>query len=118
MCTEEPQENNITAAKGAYQAGKASYKEADYERAITYWEDAYRRDCTAHALLLNLARAYELHGQKHQAVIALETYLIRKPDAPQRGQIERRIERSEERRVGKECRTRWRREAEDKKHDE
>jgi hypothetical protein len=36
--------------------------------------------------------AYELYGQKHQAVLALETYLQRKPDAGQRDQIEKRIE--------------------------
>ncbi len=91
-CNREPTEGDIAAAKGAFQAGQGSFNEADYTRAITYWEDAYRRDCTAHALLLNLARAYELHGQKRQAVLALETFLLRKPDYPQRGQIERRIE--------------------------
>lgn len=91
-CNREATEADTAAAKGAFQAGQGSFNEADYQRAITYWEDAYRRDCTAHLLLLNLARAYELYGQKHQAVVALETYLQRKPDAPQRDQIERRIE--------------------------
>jgi tetratricopeptide (TPR) repeat protein len=91
-CTREPTDADTAAAKGAFQAGQGSFNEADYQRAITYWEDAYRRDCTAHLLLLNLARAYELYGQKHQAVLALETYLQRKPDAGQRDQIEKRIE--------------------------
>src|SRR5688572_27310400 len=91
-CTAEPTESDIAAAKGAFQAGQASFNEADYERAITYWEDAYRRDCTAHALLLNLARAYELDGDKRQAVEALQTFLARKPESPQKDQIERRIE--------------------------
>jgi tetratricopeptide (TPR) repeat protein len=91
-CNREPTEGDVAAAKGAFQAGQGSFNEADYARAITYWEDAYRRDCTAHALLLNLARAYELSGQKRPAVMALETFLLRKPDYPQRGQIERRIE--------------------------
>lgn len=90
-CTEEPTEGDIAAAKGAFQAGQASFNEADYDRAITYWEDAYRRDCTAHALLLNLARAYELKGDKAQAVEALQTFLARKPESPQKDQIERRI---------------------------
>lgn len=91
-CTAEPTESDVAAAKGAFQAGQASFNEADYERAITYWEDAYRRDCTAHALLLNLARAYELGGDKRQAVEALQTYLARKPESPQKDQINRRIE--------------------------
>lgn len=91
-CTSEPTEGDIAAAKGAFQAGQASFNEADYNRAITYWEDAYRRDCTAHALLLNLARAYELNAQKRMAVNSLETFLARNPSTPQRDQIARRIE--------------------------
>ena len=75
QCAHEPTETDLTAAKGAFQAGNASFDEADYPRAIVYWEDAYRRDCTAHALLLNLARAYELNGNKPQAVVALQTYI-------------------------------------------
>jgi hypothetical protein len=91
-CAREPTEGDIAAAKGAFQAGQGSFNEADYPRAITYWEDALRRDCTANALLLNLARAYELYGQKRQAVVALQTYLTREPSSPQRDQINRRIE--------------------------
>ncbi len=91
-CTTQPTEGDVAAAKGAFQAGQASFNEADYNRAITYWEDAYRRDCTAHALLLNLARAYELNDQKRMAVNSLETFLARNPSTPQRDQIARRIE--------------------------
>jgi hypothetical protein len=91
-CSREPSDSDVAAAKGAFQAGQGSFNESDYPRAITYWEDAYRRDCTADALLLNLARAYELNNQKKQAVVALETYLARKPDARDRGSIQRRIE--------------------------
>jgi tetratricopeptide (TPR) repeat protein len=91
-CSREPTDGDVAAAKGAFQAGQASFNEADYERAIVYWEDAFRRDCTAAPLLLNLSRAYELDGQKRQAVVALETYLERRPDAGNRDQITRRIE--------------------------
>jgi tetratricopeptide (TPR) repeat protein len=91
-CTREPTESDTTAAKAAFQAGNVSFNEADYPRAILYWEDAYRRDCTKHQMLLNLARAYELDGQKKQAVMALETFLVREPSAPDRPQITRRIE--------------------------
>ena len=76
-CTHEASEADLTAAKAAFQAGNVSFNEADYPRAILYWEDAFRRDCTAHPLLLNLARAYELNAQKRKAVVALETYLKR-----------------------------------------
>jgi tetratricopeptide (TPR) repeat protein len=91
-CDHAPTEGDVAGAKGAFQAGQASFDEGDYNRAISYWEDAYRRDCTAHALLLNLARAYELNNQKRHAVHALETFVARKPDAGQRDQIARRIE--------------------------
>jgi tetratricopeptide (TPR) repeat protein len=91
-CTKAPTDAETAAAKGAYQAGNASFDEADYPRAITYWEDAYRRDCTANLLLKNLARAYELYGQKRQAVVALETFLVREPGSGDKEQIQRRIE--------------------------
>ncbi|MCC6213929.1 MAG: hypothetical protein IT376_03610 [Polyangiaceae bacterium] len=91
-CKTEPSEGDVAAAKGAFQAGQASFNEGDYSRAITYWEDAYRRDCTAHALLKNLARAYELAGKRRHAVLALETFNARNPSHPERDQIQRRIE--------------------------
>ena len=91
-CSHEPSETDLTAAKGAFQAGNASFDEADYPRAILYWEDAYRRDCTAHALLLNLSRAYELNGGKPHAAVALQTYLARVPASPDREKIQRRLD--------------------------
>jgi tetratricopeptide (TPR) repeat protein len=91
-CGREPTDAEVAAAKGAFQAGNASFNEADYARAIDYWEDAYRRDCTANPLLLNLARAYELAGRKRQAVVSLETFLAREPNSGEKEQINRRIE--------------------------
>jgi len=91
-CTTTATEADRKAAQGAFAAGQGSFNESDYSTAITYWRDAYRRDCSAHALLLNLARAYELKGDKAEAVNALETYLQRKPDAADADQIRRRIE--------------------------
>jgi tetratricopeptide (TPR) repeat protein len=91
-CTHEASDADLTAAKAAFQAGNVSFNEADYPRAILYWEDAFRRDCSAHPLLMNLARAYELNGQKQQAVVALETFLEREPNSTERAPIQRRIE--------------------------
>lgn len=90
-CTSEPDAQSIQAARGAFEAGKAAFEEGDYDRAITYWEDAYRRDCTAHAMLKNLARAYELNDQHQRAIHALQTYLSRTPGAPDHEALERRI---------------------------
>lgn len=90
-CDREPTESDVTAAKGAFEAGQVSFQEADYERAVLYWEDAFRRDCTAAPLLLNLSRAYELWGKKKLAVGALETFLERRPTYEDRPAIEKRI---------------------------
>lgn len=95
-CDRQATESETAAAQGAFQAGQGSFNEADYQRAITYWDDAYRRDCNAHALLLNLARAYELNGQKKHAVLALQTYNERNPGSSQRAQNEKRIGKLQE----------------------
>jgi hypothetical protein len=95
-CTTRPSDNDLTAAKGAFQAGTVSFNEADYGRAILYWEDAYRRDCTATLLLHHLGRAYEGAGNLEQAVIALRTYTERAPDSTERAQVLRRIEAFEQ----------------------
>src|SRR5688572_12504099 len=63
-CTDDTSDPVTTGARAAFQAGEASFNEADYPRAILYWEDAFRRACSATSMLLNLARAYELSGQK------------------------------------------------------
>jgi len=94
-CGRVPSESEVSAAKGAFEAGQVSFHEADYARTILFWEDAFRRDCTAIALLLNLARAYELAEQYKHSQVALETYLARNPDDPDRPAIERRIEHFE-----------------------
>ncbi len=96
ICTEGPSESDISAARGAYEAGQVSFHEADYDRALLYWEDAFRRDCTAVKLLLNIARAYELSSDLKSAVNALQTYVERRPDAPDVSSVEKRIQKLQE----------------------
>jgi hypothetical protein len=88
-CTSKPSQADTEAAHGAYTAGKGSFDEADYTRAINYFKDAYRRDCTKNELLIIIARAYELQGNRREAVRALETYLERVPNA-QDAEVQRR----------------------------
>ncbi len=91
-CTGAPTKADSDAAHGAYIAGKGSFDENDYARAVDYFKDAYRRDCTKHDLLNIIARAYELKGDRPEAVNALETYLKRvPPNEPGNEQIQRRI---------------------------
>lgn len=94
-CTTKPTPSETRAAQGAFEAGSGSYEEADYPKAIMYWRDAYRRDCTAHMLLLNLANAYEKMGDKPGAIHALRTYIERVPDDKTRSSLERRIQNLE-----------------------
>jgi hypothetical protein len=81
-CAAKPSQADTDAAHGAYMAGKGSFDEADYTTAINYFKDAYRRDCTKNELLEIIARAYELKGDRREAVHALETYVDRAPTAP------------------------------------
>jgi len=94
-CAGKPTAADEQAAKSLFTAGQVSFNEADYKTAITYWRDAFKRDCTKNALLLNLARAYELAGDKREAVAALKTYVEREPNSPDKGQMQRRIENLE-----------------------
>lgn len=94
-CTKTPTKADQEAAEGAFKAGFGSYQEGDYPKAIMYWEDAYRRDCTAHLLLLNLANAFERIPDKEKAVEALKAYLEFAGDVPNRAQLERRVENLE-----------------------
>lgn len=90
-CTSEADDTNVQAARGAFEAGKAAFNEADYPRAIFYWEDAFRRDCSATLMLKNLARAYEASAQYPEAAVALETYLARAPEAEDKADLEEQL---------------------------
>ncbi len=92
-CDKEPSETDTLAAKSAYKVGQISFQEADYDRAILYWEDAFTRDCSASALLLNLARAYELNGQFPKAIKALESYLEQAEKVKNQPSIVKRLEK-------------------------
>jgi len=86
-------QNDQEAAHGAWQAGKAAFEEADYVKAIDYFKDAYKRDCTKQILLKDwIARSYESKGDKAEAINALETYLARSPKADDAEQVRKHIE--------------------------
>src|SRR4029078_504190 len=70
---------DVEGAKGAHKAATQFYDRGDYDRAIQYWRAAYSFDCTAHALLINTANAYEKKGNKPAAIATLEPFLARDP---------------------------------------
>ncbi len=65
-----------------YQAGKVQYDDKNYDAAIVQFRDAYKRDCSKHELLIIISRAYELKGDKVEALKALETFVERVPNSP------------------------------------
>jgi tetratricopeptide (TPR) repeat protein len=88
-----PSPADTEAAKETFRDGQAAFSEGDYERAAALWACAYQRDCSAHALLLNLATAHELLGRPDQAVAALRRFNELAPGSPYAAANEQRIAR-------------------------
>jgi tetratricopeptide (TPR) repeat protein len=82
---------DVDRAHTVYLSGKSFLDESNYDKAISYFNDAYSIDCSVHAILPIIATAYERKGDKAEAIHALEEYLKRVPNAPDREHIERRI---------------------------
>jgi hypothetical protein len=78
-------------AHTVFLSGKQFLEESNYEKAISYFKDAYSIDCSVHAILPIIATAYERKGDKAEAIRALGEYIGRAPNAPDRVVIEHRI---------------------------
>src|SRR3984957_3965626 len=72
-------------------SGKGFLDEANYDKAISYFKDAYSIDCSVHGILPIIATAYERKGDKAEAIHALEEYLQRVPGASDHDVIEHRV---------------------------
>lgn len=66
----------------AYVLGKEKYDKGKLEEAVTFFKDAYERDCQNHDYLIIISRAYERQPNLPEAIFALETYVQRAPNAP------------------------------------
>ncbi|HZF47973.1 MAG TPA: tetratricopeptide repeat protein [Polyangiaceae bacterium] len=91
-CDRKPTQADIDAAMTSHKAGAQLYERNEFDRAIENWRDTYRLDCSVHAVLINVAAAYEKKGDKESAIAALEAYLRRYPKAPDEQAITERIE--------------------------
>lgn len=76
----------------AYKEGRVAYDEAKYAESIVAFRRAYQLDCSKHELLVVLSRAYELSGNRVEAIRALELYLERVKDSPDAPTHRARIE--------------------------
>lgn len=90
-----PRPDDVEAAKQAFRDGQAAFSEGDYQRAAELWHWAYERDCSAHALLLNLATAEELLGRPDLAGATLRQFNERASDSPYLEANRKRIARLE-----------------------
>ena len=90
-CTKAPAEADVEAAKQSHIIATSRFNLQDWDKAVEFWRQAYGLDCTAHALLVNIANAYEKKGDKRNAVMALETYLVRAKDAPDLVKVNERV---------------------------
>jgi tetratricopeptide (TPR) repeat protein len=88
-----PSSDETEAAKHAFRDGQLAFSEGDYQRAAELWQSAYDQDCTAHALLLNLAMAQELLGRPDMAAQTLERFNDRAPNSPYADANRQRIAR-------------------------
>lgn len=79
-CALDPSAEDLAAAKGLHAAASVHLRDRAYRRAERDWLAAYRFDCTAHAILLNVAIARDRAGDGEGAIAALEAYLKREGD--------------------------------------
>jgi tetratricopeptide (TPR) repeat protein len=91
-CNRTATEEDLEGAKGAHRAARQFYERGEYARAIQYWKDVFNFDCNALGTLLNIANAYEKIGDRKNAILALEAYLKRDPQADDAQKIQTRIE--------------------------
>jgi tetratricopeptide (TPR) repeat protein len=82
---------DIDRAHTVFLSGKQFLEESNYDKAISYFKDAYSIDCSRHAMLPIIATAFERKGDRAEAVRALEEYARRAPGAADHDVIERRI---------------------------
>jgi hypothetical protein len=81
-CTKKASKDDTEAAKNAHRVATQFYDRADYDKAIQYWTDSWKFDCSANDLLINIANAYEKKGDRAATVATLEAYLKRTPPNP------------------------------------
>jgi tetratricopeptide (TPR) repeat protein len=82
VCHGPPTPTAVAAAKGAHQAATRFFERGAYDEAIRCWTDAYELDCTAHDLLLNIAKALDRKGDHAASLATLRAHRLRKRESP------------------------------------
>jgi iron complex outermembrane receptor protein len=81
-------------AKRHFANGESLFRAGDYKSAIAEFKAADRL-VTSPILAFNIGLCHEKLGEPEQAISLYKTYLERRPDAPNRAQVEGRIARLE-----------------------
>jgi tetratricopeptide (TPR) repeat protein len=82
-------------AKRLYEAGTKAYDLGNYDKAIADYKAAYEAK-NEPAFLYNLGQCYRLKNDVAQALFFYRAYLRRQPNAPNRAEVEKRIQMFEE----------------------
>ena len=82
---------NEEVARNLFQAGKSAYQAGNYRDALTFFEQAYERSGRA-ALLYNVGQAADRLRQDDKAIESFTKYLEQTPDAPNRAEVEQRLQ--------------------------
>lgn len=84
-------EQKKAEAKRLYEAGLSAYNLGNFDDAIKAFSDAYALSA-APGLLFNIAQSHRLKKDYERATYFYQTYLRLKPDAPNRVDVEQRLE--------------------------
>ena len=83
-------EDPTVQARQLFDSGRRHFDLAEYDAALADFKEAYRTKDDP-VFLYNIALCHRLLGQKAEALRLFKNYLQRRPDAPNREDIERRI---------------------------
>ena len=88
-----PVEDKVLA-KQHFEAGARHFDLAEYEKALEDFKEAYRLRPDA-TFLYNIAQCHRKLGHVDEALTFYRNYLRRAPEAPNRGEVERRLQELE-----------------------
>lgn len=87
---QEPTAEQRAQARTLYAQGQTEFAAHHYQQALDAFQGAFRQVPNP-VVLLGVASAQEQLGQRTEARLTLERYLILRPDAPDRASVEERI---------------------------
>jgi hypothetical protein len=91
----KPNDNDAAAAREHYKRGLTLYDLGKYDEAVVEFEQAYELKDEP-VLLYNIGQALRLNSKYTEAMRFYRTYLKRKPNAPNREEVEQKIASLEE----------------------